>query len=121
MCGRDAVSILRKMFSSEIFPASCVHCGTLVASKRNFAWALAVTIVDHVIVFGSMLIAWLLGLWWPLVVGIAFDFFILPLAFEWWTSLKMVTPEQMWRYRQNVTIGAVVFVLLVIVAGLTDG
>lgn len=108
------------MFSSEIFPASCEHCGTLVAAKRSFAWALAVTLVEHVVVFGSILVAWLLFSWWPLVVGIAFDFLVLSLAFEWWTTLKVVTPEQMWRYRQNVTIGAVVFVWLVIVAGMTD-
>ncbi len=91
----------------------------MVAARRTFVRAFTESVTTHVIVLGSAVVALLMWSWWPLIAGVLIDFIVAP-RFYWRTPLIVVSTDQRSRWRRGALIGAAIFVLLVIIAGLTD-
>lgn len=119
-CGAKAMSMLRKMSSSPVFPRRCRDCGEMVAPQRTFVLLLVESATSQVAILGGAVIAFFMWSWWPLAAGILADVVVTPL-FYWQTPLIIVTAEQRFRWRAGAIIGIFVFVALVVLAGITDG
>ena len=119
-CGAVALSTNRKTFTSELFPARCRNCRALVAAKRTWSTALIDTILVHVLYVGGAVVSFLSRSWWPLIVAVACDIVLVQLMLGSRLPLILLTPDRVSRWRRNASIGIVIFIVLVILAGVTD-
>jgi len=119
-CGERALSMPRKLLSSRVFPARCRNCGALVAATYTIARSLIESAVDHALLFGGALLSLFLWSWWPLLIAVAIDLTAVPAITHWSTPLLVLTPDDVGRTRRTAIVASLVFVLLVVMAGLTD-
>lgn len=110
----------RKLWASPVFPSRCRGCAALLVPRRSVAHTLVDSVIAHILMFGSALVALLLWSWWPLLIGVAVDFIVVQLVLHWSTPLVVLDEQRVASSRRNVVITLAVLIVLVIVAGLTD-
>ena len=119
-CGRVALSIPRKLLSSRVFPSRCRNCSALVAAKWSIGRGLLESAIDHVLLIGGALVSLFMWSWWPLMIAFALDMTVVPVIVHWSTPLVVLRAEDVSRSRRVAIVASLVFVVVVVIAGMTD-
>jgi hypothetical protein len=116
-CNELGVSAWAKFRASTATPAVCIYCGKPSSMGGNILGAFGG--IFHLLFLAFTFTAFYYWSFWPLI-SYCFLFMSVNMAMVKWTPLKSLTEAQVKKSRRYFYIFVIIFVLLVIAAGIIE-